>query len=159
MDKDSFRAEEWALLRQAPQLVALAVSLAHPTTIALVLEGMAARRALDKLRETHSSNPLVVAVLSDLGEAPRVDDWSEEACRAAADETIAQLREVARIVDERGAAGSYRKGNPAHEFRVMLLSLAKAVATASGEGVVGPGPRVSPRETAMIERIRKALEV
>lgn len=144
--------EEWALLRDAPWIVAAGVMSADPsgpistgkeldTTVALL------RDAVDE----PSVGPLVRAVAAEVAEAPIPDLRVDPAAPGQS------LRHVEQVVAVLGA----RPGSAGLAYRRWLLDLARAVADAAVDrGFLGlRGPRTSEAERHHLDDLAEALDL
>ncbi|MFN7919315.1 MAG: hypothetical protein U0Q16_04415 [Bryobacteraceae bacterium] len=157
--KDNFTEGEWSLLRDAPNYVALAVSMAGASGVFGTLgEVMAAGKAVYEAT-SHSSELIRALAAKDEVQA------SQEALRSAArDLEGAQLPEWVRT----SALGKARQAvailvsksaDDAAAYREWLQSLGVKVAEASKEGgFLGfGGERVSEGEKKFLDELKSAL--
>ena len=157
--KTDFTAEEWSTLLKAPGWTSLAVVAASPSgPFGVVKEMFAAGKILAEAK-AHTPNPLVGALVADLGTSEgrqlaqpnEVSGKTPEEVRALA---VDALRRVTTLVDAKGGAD-------ADGFKRWLAGLGERVAQAATEGGflgIG-GTRVSDKEESTLADIRSALGV
>jgi hypothetical protein len=155
--KADYTDEEWRVLRRAPLVAGLAVSLADPGgPIEAAKETLAAQKAA---RTPPSDDELLVAVSTDLSDQIRTQEKPMEELkfhgRAARKQVVEELATVNAILAAKATP------EEAASFRLWLVQTAEAVAEAAKEGgLFGVGrTSVSKGETAMLERIREVLGV
>lgn len=147
--------DEWRVLRRAPLVAGLAISLADPGgPIELTKETLAALRAA---RTPPSGDELLVAVSRDLDEQIRGQQKPLEDLqfrgRTARKQVVDELTAVNRILAAKATP------EEAASFRLWLVEAAQETAEAAKEGgFLGIGTtRVSKGETGMLETIREIL--
>jgi hypothetical protein len=152
-----YTEEEWRVLRRAPLVAGLAISLADPGgPIEVSKETLAALKAA---RTPPSDDELLVAVSKDLDEQIRGQEKPLEDLqirgRTARKQVVAELRVVNGILDEKATP------EEAASFRLWLVQAAQGTAEAAREGgFLGVGTtRVSKGEMAMLDTIREILGV
>ena len=162
-DKSAFSSDEWSALRDAPQLVALAVASAGASGVfGTVKEAFSSSQAL--VENVKSENPLLRSISS-----PEEISASQQSLRDLAKEfkgsdfKLAQQRIAARAVDTLRSALDIleRKGSPGDydAYAGFVKVLAKRVAEAAKEGgFLGfGGERVSEGERQMLAKLDGAL--
>jgi hypothetical protein len=149
--------EEWVVLRRAPLVAGLAVSLADPGgPIELTKETLAAMKVA---RTPPSQDELLLAVSKDLDTEVRTHGKPLEDLeirgRTARKQVVEELGKVNAILTAKATP------EEAASFRVWLVQAAEGAAEAAKEGgFLGVGRvRVSKGEQAMIDRIREILGV
>jgi hypothetical protein len=158
--KTDFSAEEWSLLREAPQVVALGVTLAGVSGLfGTIKEAMTTYQSM--VEGASSGNALIQALCTReeivaAQEAIRGGLQEKEFSRLK-DQVETQAVEKARAaVTLLGA-----KGSPVDQaaYRAFLNSVADSVAQASKEGTfLGfGGQRVSQGESSMLKRLADAI--
>lgn len=157
--KDNYTDGEWTLLRDAPNYVALAVSMAGASGVFGTLgEVMAAGKAVyeatghtNELIRTLAAKDEVQASQSSLREAARdlegaqIPEWVRTSALGKARQAIAVL--VSKSADDAAA------------YREWILSVAGKVAEASKEGGflgIG-GERVSEGERKLLDELKSAV--
>ena len=162
-DKNTFAADEWKALREAPQLVSLAIATAGASGIFGTLkEAFSSSAAL--VEAMKSENPLLRAVCSreEISEAQQsLRDMAKEL--KASDLKQTQERIATRALDTLRSALDVlqRKGSPGdyEAYAGFVKALSKRVAEASKEGgFLGfGGERVSEGEKQMLAKLDRAL--
>jgi hypothetical protein len=157
--KADYTAEEWALLRKAPLIMAAAVIVSDLSgAIGVAREFLSMAEAVEETGQRHDTNELVAALVADL-QAPQaaqaeetedITDISEARAKA-----LAESREIAALL-ARTAPPAEAEG-----FKRWMLSIARRVSEAAREGgVLGIGSKlVSEKEMAMIDELAAALGV
>ena len=155
--KADYTDEEWRVLRRAPLVAGLAISLADPGgPIEVTKETLAALKAA---RNPPSDDELLVAVSQDLNDQIRTHekpmDELEIRGRTARKQVVEELSTVNGILAAKATP------EEAASFRLWLVQAAEGTAEAAKEGgVFGIGAtQVSKRESAMLEEIRRILGV
>ena len=155
--KADYTAEEWKVLRRAPLIVGLAVSLADPGgPIELSKETLAALRSAAAPPSDHE---LLIAVSQDVQAqtAAHESPTKELDLRAstARQQVVDDLTEVNRILTAKASP------DEAASFRQWLVETAERAAEAAKEGgFFGIGAtRVSKRESEMLDEIRRIMGV
>ena len=155
--KADYTDEEWRVLRRAPLVAGLAISLADPGgPIEETKESLVALRAV---RNPPSDDELLVAVSQDLDDQIRTQEKPMEDLeflgRAARKQVVEELATVNGILAAKATP------EEAASFRLWLVQVAGATADAAKEGgLLGIGAtRVSKREWAMLEEIRTILGI
>ena len=155
--KSDYTDEEWAVLRRAPLVAGLAVSLADPGgPVELTRETMAALRAVGAPPD---DEPLLVAVSQDgLAQAQAHHNVMKEIGLKAAtarEQIVEELTRANEILAARATP------DEAADFRGWMVQAAEDVAAAAKEGgFLGIGAtRISEGETAMLARLREILGV
>jgi hypothetical protein len=160
LSREELDEQQWAELRNAPQLVSRAVSACGGSRLDSLLEGAAGRRAVENGR--NNDHPLI----RQLAEPAEV----EAAVRAAtdltrtADGTALAAGELVALAttSSRAAADILRRAGgelDLYAYRAFVVGVARAVAEAAREGdFIGlGGQRVSDEERAVIAAISQAL--
>lgn len=159
--RQDFTAEQWRAMRNAPQLVAMAVAAAsHSGFFGTLSEGMAAASAFAAARRGNNAlikeifdREEIWAAQSDLRETLGAVTEPSEASRRLQEEAIAATRAALaalRAHDSRADAGDYRK---------MIAWLAEEVANAAREGGVFGfgGERISEGEEKFLARLHQVV--
>ena len=157
--KADFTEEEWTRLKRAPFLAGMAISLADPggPVEALKETGATLRTVLDTA-EQGGRGELVDAIARDVAadarqrKSPMAGFKPGEGANAGV-EILDELREMNRLVSEKGAA------EDAAALRDWVLAAAQEAANAAKEGgFMGfRAERVSEGEQQMLDRLREAL--
>jgi len=160
LSREMLTDEQWAVLRDAPQLVIQAISASGGSRLDSLLERKAGARAVEGGR--NNDHPLIRALalpveidaaLSNIAARPQAGaaaaDGSDALVRSAT-EAVAQAAEVLRSVG--GELDLYA-------YREFILGVARVVAEAAREGdFIGlGGHRVSDAERAVIASLSRAL--
>ena len=151
-----FSDEEWEILVRAPLLACWAVIASAPTgSIGTVGEVQAMLGAMVDIRRAHAADSIVGALATSLRH--RLDQ-SELRVRELPEPVLRQRAlEAAREALEVLARHQALEELP--PYREWLTQLATTVASASKEGGgLGPGGRVQPEESTLIDELREALE-
>jgi hypothetical protein len=160
-NKQSFTPDEWIKILEGPVLTGMAVSAADPNGLwGTIKEAVASRSAIRALMREPSSSELIRTVIADFqsGEGrTAIQDALQKRLSGAkpadiVQQSLANLREVSAIVDERAP-------DDAADFKAWLRGIGQMVAEASLEGGflgIG-GVRVSEAEKATLADIERAL--
>jgi hypothetical protein len=157
--KTDFTAEEWNLLRETPQLVALAVAMAGASGITgTIAESLSASQAL--VEAARGANPLV----QSLGSRDEILG-AQEGVRALLQGDLAglQTRLPSLALDRARSAVQLLKtkgtGDDLAAYRGFLKAVASRVAQAAKEGsFLGfGGERVSDREEQFLASLDQAI--
>jgi hypothetical protein len=162
-DKSAFTADEWKALREAPQLISLAVATAGASGLigtlkeafsssAALVEAMKSENAV--LRSISSREEISEAqqALRELAAEAKGADFQQTKERIAT-RALDTLRAALDALQRKGSAGDY------DAYAGFARSLAKRVAEAAKEGsFLGfGGERVSEGERAMLAKLDSAL--
>jgi hypothetical protein len=163
-DKSAFSADEWQVLRDAPQLISLAIATAGASgLVGTIKEAFSSSAAL--VAAMKSENPLLRAIssreeisasqqsLRDLAkELKGGSDFKQTQERIAA-RALDTLRSALDILERKGSAGDY------DAYATFVKSLGKRVAEAAKEGsFLGfGGERVSEGERQMLAKLDRTL--
>lgn len=162
-DKSTFTAEEWSSLREAPQLVSLAIATAGASGLfgtmkeafsssASLVEAMKGENAL--LRAITSREEIAEAqqALRDVAKDSRGGDFELTKERIST-RALDSLRAALDILQRKGSPGDY------DAYASFVKSLSKRVAEAAKEGsFLGfGGERVSEGERQMLAKLDRAL--
>jgi len=162
-DKNSFTADEWTTLGQAPALTALAVTLAGSSgLLGTLAEAVGLTSAL--VEGTKSDNPLIRALCqreemaaAQKGLREKVKGFKPGNLAAAQSEVrsaaLDQLRKAMQILTDKGIEAD------GTAYRAFITDIAQRVANAAKEGsFLGfGGERVSEGERAMLASIETTL--
>ena len=159
-DKTTFTAQEWRALRDAPHMVALAVSAATTSGVTgTIHEAGSASSAL--MQGMKSENALLRSLLTreELGDAQKSlrehvkDVHAGRGKLEFQDLMLGEVREAVGVLDRKASS------QEAEAYRAFLLYVADSVAEAAREGgFIGiGGKRVSDEEQRLLERLRGAL--
>ena len=153
--KRDYTEDEWKVLRRAPLIVGLAVSLADPGgPIELSKETLAALRGA---AAPPSDDELLIAVSQDVqAQVSAHDNPTKELglrSSTARQQVVDDLAEVNRILTAKATP------EEAASFRQWMVETADRAAEAAKEGgFFGIGAtRVSKRESAMLDEVRRML--
>ncbi len=164
-----FSDDEWFLLVSLPSLIGAAVSgAAKSGVIGTVKEAMANAKSVLAAREEYPENSLIQSLMitvDDRDEAKATMDQFKQMAQSKIEQrgvkTNEQLidmmledcQKTAELLDERCGADESR------EYKSWVIQCGDNVAQAAKEGsFLGfGGERVSPAETAMLDRIKSAL--
>ena len=162
-DKSTFTAEEWGALREAPQLVSLAIATAGASGLfgtmkeafsssASLIEAMKSDNAL--LRAICSREEIAEAqqALRDVAKESRGSDFELTKERIST-RALDRLRGALDVLQRKGSPGDY------DAYANFVKSLGKRVAEAAKEGsFLGfGGERVSEGERQMLAKLDRAL--
>lgn len=158
--QDSFTADEWALVRLAPSLVAGGISAADPAGIfASIREATAGAGAMMSALNAGDAPELLKAMAADRS-IPGIPDPKSLLGEGTRDEQMVNFKKA--VLERVGEAVEVvaAKASPAEadSYRRMLVGIAERAASASTEGgFLGfGGVRVSDRERAFITEVGKA---
>jgi len=159
--RSDFTPEQWATLRNAPQLVALATAAAGNSGLfGSVSEGMA---MASSMAETLRGDHALLRELFARDDLRAAQDEIKAMIRGVADKSAlnATLQEAAASAIRNALAALAGKGGQgdADAYRRLLGSIADKVANASSEGsFLGfGGERVSEGERQFLERLKGLL--
>ncbi|HEY7460734.1 MAG TPA: hypothetical protein VIC59_02510 [Gemmatimonadota bacterium] len=156
-DKSTFTAQEWRALRDAPHMVAVAVSAATASGVTGTLhEAVSASTAL--MEGVKSESALLRSLITREELLAAQESLRENVKDAHADRgklefqdlMLGEVREAVGVLDRRA------KPEEAEAYRAFLLYVANSVAEAAREGgFIGiGGKRVSDEEQRLLERLR-----
>ena len=162
-DKSAFTVDEWKALREAPQLISLAVATAGASgLIGTMKEAFSSSASL--VEAMKSENPVLrsVSTREEMGEAQRsLREFASEVKGADFQQTkeriatraLDTLRTALDALQRKGSAADYEA------YARFAKALAKRVAEAAKEGsFLGfGGERVSEGERAMLAKLDRAL--
>ena len=161
--QDNFTSDEWALLRLAPSLVAGGTVAADPSGIfASIKEAAAGAGVMASAYKANSSLELLAALGADHS-IPGMPDPKSLLGEGSRDQQLQNFKNA--VLDRVKSATDLvaRKASPAEAdaYRKMLADVAEKAADASKEGgFLGfGGVRVSDKEQAFIEEVRKAAGI
>jgi len=143
--KASFNANEWELIKDAPEWVYAALSAAEGRAALMtsVKENKGFSQAVANYKP---QSQLIRDVIEDKG---RPANALKGATLSDAEQA---LKQIAGILDNKVSR------QEADEFRTFLLSLGQSVAEAAGEGLLGMGQKVSQKESSALGKIAVALK-
>jgi len=159
----SFSKEEWTLLKSAPLLAGLLVSLSDLRSgiFGGIKEVLAPSRAIIEAG-TGAANPLVASVVADIKEMAAKRERLEPPITVMGkkpeevkSEAVAQLAKVSTVLEGKVSA------DVAEGYKSWLVSVAGKVANAATEGGFFGfgGEKVSAAETAAINELASSLGV
>lgn len=151
--KTSFSDEEWAVLRDAPLMVAITVMQAEPVgAMRRAREIGAAYEEIEKVVEHGSEADLIRAVADDLSrDRPSPPPPPPEDQHDITSAGCEQCRRAAAIVDDRCPP------QEAAAYKRWLLTVGEGVAASAGEH--GSGEPVTDAEASVLSQIAHALGV
>jgi hypothetical protein len=145
MSKSKLSASEWELVKDAPFWVNAIMSAADGR-VALIVKRKEAKALTQAMQSYKAKTQLVRDVVAN------EDDPAKEVEKAA---TAAAEKALGRI----SAAVADKLGNDELDaFNDFLLSVARSVAEAAGEGVLGIGKNTSDEESDALQSIAEALK-
>jgi hypothetical protein len=159
----SFSPEEWTLIKSAPLLAGLSVSLSdlRSGVFGAIREGLAPSQAIVEAG-SGATNPLVASVVASIKEMaakrerlqPPVSMFGKKPEEVKA-EVAAQLANIPKILEGKVTA------DQAEGFKSWLVAIAGKVANAATEGGFFGfgGEKVSAAETAAINELATSLGV
>src|SRR6516165_4512088 len=155
-DKANFTPDEWELLQESVMMAGMAVTAADPNGLwGLLKEVFATNEELVKVRMDSGANPLIRAVVSNIG--------NEEGWSATRDAVKAKLRGLTEIpakcietLRQAGALVDAKAPADAAAFKGWLRQISQHVAEAAPE--IG-GALVSDKEKATLKEISDALKL
>jgi hypothetical protein len=161
--KADFTPQEWDILRDAPQIVMLAVATAGSSgPIGSIKEAFA---PVGAIIEAAKGNDALLRAICDREELKAAQQSLRNSIKLAGDAKALreQLQNLAAEKAEAANAILKKKGSPEdlNAFRRLLMDIADRTASAAKEGsFLGfGGERVSEGERAVIKRLSQALEV
>jgi hypothetical protein len=162
-DKTTFTTDEWKQLLESVMMSSMAVTAAEPSGLfGTVKEAAAAGMALSRAKADAAVNPLVRAVVEDLGTAEGRAAASEGLKAKLAGSKPADLK--ARAIASLGQVSALldvKAPGDAAAFKAWLRDVAQRVAEASSEGgFLGfGGVKVSEAEKATLAEVAGALKL
>lgn len=141
--KASFKAEEWDLVRRAPDWVYTALGAAEGST-AMMARTSEARVYQKALADYKTNNALIKEIIAGSSGQP-VEGANLTAAEAA-------LSEIGVILANR------LDPQEAGEVRKFLVELGQTVAEAGGGGLFGLGGKVSKKEKTVLDKIGESLD-
>lgn len=157
--KADFTGDEWRVLTEAPNAAAMAVVLTDLAGWEYIEEAAAIFRFIRDAETRYPDNALVQDVITDLlapdSQAAAKADDAEVSRRSVAQRVasqISRLTEAVALLDEKGGAD-------ARGFKQFLHDLAVYVAEAASEAPLGQGPKVSPKEEALLTMLANILKL
>jgi hypothetical protein len=159
-NQEVFTAEEWALLRLAPTLVAGGTVAADPSGLFSSLkESFAGAKGMAEAFKTHSSLELFSALAADRS-IPGMPDPKALLGEGSREQQMHNLKNAVLERVKSAVALVAAKASPAEAeaYKQMLVSVAEQAADASKEGgFLGfGGVRVSDKEKAFIAEVKGA---
>jgi hypothetical protein len=159
----NFSPENWALVRSAPLLSGLLVTLSDLRTgpIGLLKEGFAPSQAIIEAGEG-AANPIVAAVVANIKEMAKKRERLQPPFEVAGKtpeqlkgEVAANLKRIPSILEGKVPT------DQAEGFKDWLVAIASKVANAASEGGFFGfgGEKVSAAETAAIQELASSLGV
>lgn len=152
----NFSDQEWADITVVPLKVAIMASLADRGLIAHKREQDAYPVAVTRALEKYKDNELITSVLCKEEGDAEMQLQEEADSRGGEEAFMVQLKEsvgaVVSLVRAKSAAAD------AELFCRMLHEIAVEIAGASGEGFLGSGPKISPKEAAFLEELKGILK-
>jgi hypothetical protein len=157
--KKDFTEEEWQLLAMAPVKVAMCASEADRGLIAFAREVAAYPQAIAKALEDYKDNELVVTILKEEAFAEQEEELQARAeQRERKDYSFLEKLEE-EVIKASDIAGEKATSGDAAAYRQMLHDIADVVVSASGEGIMGTGKKVSAKEAAFMEKLHEKLKL
>lgn len=159
----SFSPEDWALIRSAPLLSGLLITLSDLRTgpIGILKEGFAPSQAIIEAGDG-AANPIVAAVVANIKEMAKKRERLQPPFDVAGKnpeqlktEVATHLKKVSSVLDGKVPA------DQAEGFKSWLVTIAGKVANAANEGGFFGfgGEKVSAAETAAIQELASSLDV
>jgi hypothetical protein len=160
--KDSYTAEEWALVSGAPILAGSFIAMSDPGITSLFGETSAMAKAMASQEVPADVKDLVAGIVGGLQdksqEKIQMPELDEETRKDPAKAKAALLHEVKQGADTVAAKGGAAE---AAAFSEYILSVALAVANAAKEGGfmgIG-GKRISDEEQAALDQLKASLGI
>lgn len=162
-DKSSFSAEEWKTLLESVMAAGVAVTAAEPSGLwGLIQEGFASGGALAKAKMDSAANPLVKAIVDDLGTSE-----GRTIARDGVKQKLQNLKSVdikgacIKILEDASAVLDAKASSDAAAVKGWLQRISQSVAEAASEGgFLGfGGVAVSDAEKATLGEIANALKL
>ncbi len=160
LSREMLTNEQWAVLRDAPQLVIQAISASGGSPLDSLLERKAGAKAVEDGR--NNDHPLIRALalpgeidaaVSNVAARVRSADTAVDGPEALVQRATAAVAQAAEVL--RGVGGELDR----YAYREFILGVAREVAEAAREGdFIGlGGHRVSDAERAVIASLSQAL--
>jgi nucleoid-associated protein YgaU len=143
--KSAFTAEEWNLIKDAPDWVNVALAAAD-IKVALITQMKETKGFKDVVASYESGSQLIRDVVADTSKP------SKKIKGATLSDAIEALERIARLLDEKV---DLAEGD---RFRTFLVEIGQSVAESAGEGMLGIGEKVSKKEASALQKIEAALK-
>jgi nucleoid-associated protein YgaU len=143
--KSDFTSQEWQMITDGPEWVFAALAAADGN-VALTTKIKETKAFKNVVEDYHSRSELMAEILDDSTKASKA---TKTASLSEAEQAIDRISEV---LDAKASPSE------ATEYRRFLFAIAKSVAKAAGEGMLGVGEKLSDNEKMAIEKIQKALQ-
>ncbi len=161
--QDAFTADEWALLRLAPSMIASGTAAADPSGLfSSIKESLAGAMGMADAFKTNSGLELFGALAADRS-IPGMPDAKALLGEGSREQQMQNFKSA--VLEKARAAVDLvaRKGSPAEAdaYRAMLVGVAERAANASKEGgFLGfGGVAVTDKEQAFISEVKKSVGV
>ena len=143
--KAAFNANEWELIKDAPEWVHAALSAAEGKAALMtsVKENKGFSQAVANYKP---QSQLIRDVIEDKGKPANALKG------ATLSDAEQALKQIAELLDKKVSR------QEADEFRRFLLAIGQSVAEAAGEGLLGMGQKVSQKEASTLAKIAAALK-
>ncbi len=160
--KDSYTAEEWAVVAAAPVVAGSYIAMADPGVTSLIGESSAMMKAMTAGEVPADASDLVASIVAGAKEMAekkekfKMPELSEEDKRNPAAAKAELLNQVSAATAAVAANGSEAE---AAAYKQWIMSVATATAEAAREGGfmgIG-GKRVSDQETAALAELSAAM--
>lgn len=143
--KTAFSKDEWQMIKDGPEWVFAALAAADGN-VALMIKAKESKAFKAVVDDYRSRSELLAEIL-------------EDSSKTSKDVKSATLSDAEQAIDKiSGLLDAKATPEEAAEYRRFLLSVAKAVAEATGEGALGMGEKLSKKESDALAKIQKALE-
>ncbi|MEZ4514901.1 MAG: LysM peptidoglycan-binding domain-containing protein [Chloroflexota bacterium] len=145
-NKSAFTSAEWQLLKDSPYWVQTAITVAEGrmSMVEKRLEGKALENFLNGFE---TSNQVIKDVLAAIKEGEHSVDP-----KSSADQVTQSLAQIKNILNSKATR------EEADEFNDFLLGAGDAIVTASSEGLLSRGEKISDEEAAAMKAIAETLE-
>lgn len=151
--KADYSEAEWRTIKLAVIASGFAVAMADMGVFSSAIEGSTLGTELSLAGTIYPDNELIKSLFSQGEKVEAVNVKVEEIGtnpQEAVNKAKALITEAIEILKQKAP-------EELPEYKKLCLYLAEKVANASGEGLFGTGPKVSPKEKVVIENLRAVL--
>lgn len=140
--------QDWELLSEAPFVIGLFVSDSDLNYDSCYKEFEEIVKCCGEAESKYADNPVIKEALSRAGGITNLDESSNFEKGNEVEDFIEQVNHVLEKTEHGQAAG----------FKKFLYEVGLRTAKAYGEGFLGLGNKISPKEDIMLKRIQAALK-
>lgn len=152
-NQSDYTEAEWKTIKLAPIASGFAVAMADLGMFSSAAEGSALSKELSQAGSKYPNNELIKSLYSSKENENAVNVKVEEIGRSPQE----ALEKAKFFIGEALEILKQKSPEEVTEYKQLCLYLAEKVANASGEGLFGTGPKVSPKEKAVLESLKAVL--